>query len=79
MFLIAFIVGVFAAVLVKYKLLDYAERRIENPSVFWHYIHIGINLAIGISLIFLFWSWIVGSIGLGFVVVGLASVYVWIL
>jgi hypothetical protein len=69
MFLIAFIVGVFSAILVKYKILDYAEHRNETPGKFWHYLHIAINIGLGISLIFLFWSWIVG----------LASIYMWIL
>lgn len=79
MFLIAFIIGVFAAILVKYKVLDYSERRVEDPGVFWHYLHVTVNCFIGLSLIFLFWSWIVGSLGLGFIAVGLASIYIWIL
>ena len=75
----AFIIGVFAAILVKYKILDYAERKVEDPGKFWHYLHICVNVLLGLSLIFLCWSWIIGSLGLGFIAVGLASIYVWIL
>ena len=79
MFLIAFFVGVFTALLIKFSVLDSAEHHISYPGKFWHYVHVGINLSIGVSLILLFWSWIIGSIGLGFIVVGLASIYMWIL
>lgn len=79
MFLVAFIIGVFSAILVKYKILDYAERRAEDPGVFWHYLHVTVNVLLGLSLIFLFWSWIIGSLGLGFIAVGLTSIYLWIL
>lgn len=79
MFIFAFTIGVFAAILVKFKILDYAERKVEDPGKFWHYLHIGTNCLIGLSLIFLCWSWIIGSLGLGFIAVALTSIYLWLL
>lgn len=79
MLFFAFMIGVFSALLAKYKILDYADSKVEDPSKFWHYLHISTNISIGLALLFLCWSWIVGSIGLGFLTVGLASIYIWIL
>ena len=74
MFVIAFFVGLFSAVFIQIKMLDILEW-LNCTHKTWHLLHIIVNAAIGISLVFLFWSWIVGGIGVGFISIGLASLY----
>lgn len=79
MLLFAVIIGVVSALLGKHFILDAAENWVENPGNFWHGLHIGFNILIGLFLIGFFWSWIAGAIGLGFLAVGIASIWVMIL
>jgi len=75
MLIFAFIIGIAIALLIKRYVLESAEYYVKEPGNFWHYVHIGINLAFGFTAIFLFWSWIVGAIGLGLLAVGIASIW----
>lgn len=75
MLILAFIIGIALALLVKHYVLEFADFYVKYPGNFWHYMHIGLNLAFGFIAIFLFWSWIIGAIGLGFLAVGIASIW----
>lgn len=61
--------------LIKHHVLEASEYYVRDASNFWHFVHISINLTLGSAAIFLFWSWIIGAIGLGFLAVGIASIW----